>query len=138
MNFKLVSNESRKVSINIDAINAYTSRWRPGTPFDFEIVRRVPKNVASPEQRGYYFSEVLPKLMRGCGYDPEEAERVHEGLKCTFFQVKPDRRGIYRKKDIPSVFSLKSDIGQENRNNFVEWVMRKAAENGEYVEPPKQ
>ena len=121
----------------MDAINAYTSRWRPGTPFDFEIVRRVPKKVASPEQRGYYFAEVLPALLRGCGYDPDESTMVHRHLKILFFQVQPDKRGIYRDKDIPSVFSLESDIGTQRRSEFLEWVMRKAAQYGECVNPSK-
>lgn len=137
MKFKLVSDNNRKVHINMDLINTYTSKWRSGTSFDFEIVRRVPKKVASPEQRGYYFSEVLPKLMLSCGYDRGENLNVHRQLKIIFFAVQPDQRGIYRDKDIPSVFSLDSDIGQEKRNAYIEWVCRKAAENGEYVNPPK-
>ena len=137
MHFKLISDDRRKVILNMDAINAYTSRWKPHTPFDCEIVRRVPKKVASPEQRGYYFAEVLPALMRGVGYDPDEKEIVHYHLKLIFFGVEPDDHGVYRKKDVPSVFSLKSDIGAEKRTAFIDWVARKAAEYGEYVNPPK-
>lgn len=136
MKFKVITDEHRKINLNWDAINAYLARWKPGTPIDIEIVRRIHKKVASPEQRGYYFSEVLPALMRGCGYDRGEDQLVHRQLKIIFFAVQPDKHGIYREKDIPSVFSLKSDIGMEKRCAFIDWVMRKAAENGEYIEPP--
>lgn len=137
MNFKLASNTNRKISINMDRVNVYTSKWKPGTSFDVEIVRRVPKKVASPEQRGYYYAEVLPKLMVGCGYDADEALMVHRQLKIIFFHVQPDQRGIYRDKNIPSVFSFESDIGIEKRCAFIDWVARKAAEYGEYVNEPK-
>jgi hypothetical protein len=137
MNFKVVSDHNRNVCLNMTAIQAYASRYKPGTSFDVEFVRRVPKKVASPEQRGYYYAEVLPKLMLACGYDPEESSMVHRQLKIIFFHVQPDKRGIYRDKEIPSVFSLESDIGVEKRCQFIDWVARKAAENGEYVNPPK-
>jgi hypothetical protein len=136
MQFKLISDDQRHVRLNIDAINAYTERWKPHTSFDFEIVRRVSRRTASDPQRGYYFAEVLPALMRGCGYDPDESMLVHRQLKIIYFAVQPDKRGIYREKDIPSVFSLESDIGPQKRSAYMEWVMRKAAEYGEYVRSP--
>ena len=118
------------------SIDAYIERWKPFTKFSVEI-KRLDDRVASDPQRGFYFSAVLPALMRGCGYDPEEAETVHRQLKIIFFHVEPDERGIYRNKDIPSVFSLKSDIGVKKRTAYIDWVMRKAAEYGEYVENPQ-
>lgn len=136
MKFKEVSDDNRKLDINMVAINAYVSRWKPHTPFDIEVVRRVPKKTATAPQRGWYFSCVLPALMSACGYDPDESGLVHRQLKILFFQVQPDEHGIYRDKDIPSVFSLESDIGMEVRGRFIDWVCRKAAENGEYVPNP--
>lgn len=135
MRFTLISDE-RRLLTGLGLLNTYASRWAPHTKFTVEIKRQVKKKIASHQQRGYYFAEVLPKLMRGCGYDPDEAMLVHRQLKIIFFQVQPDRHGIYRNKRIPSVFSLDSDIGTKKRNEFIEWVMRKAAENGEYVHSP--
>lgn len=136
MKFTLISDE-RRLLTGVGLLNTYASRWKPHTKFTVEIKRKVKKKIASHEQRGYYFAEVLPKLMHACGYDPEEAELVHRQLKIIFFQIQPDRHGIYRSKRIPSVFSLDSNISPEKRNEFVEWVIRKAAENGEYVQGPR-
>lgn len=129
----LKSNADRKLPLNMIAIEAYVAKWKPFSQFRFELTR-VDDKTASDPQRGYYFSAVLPALLRGCGYDPDEYKAVHRQLKIIFFHVQPDEHGIYRDKDIPSVFSLKSDIGPQKRAAFIDWVLRKAAENGEYVE----
>jgi hypothetical protein len=133
MKAKLKSNVDRKLNLNMVAIEAYVSRWKPHSTFRFELTRIDDRTATSP-QRGYYYSAILPALMKGCGYDPEESKTVHRQLKIIFFNVQPDDHGIYRDKDIPSVFSLKSDIGPKKRGDFIDWVLRKAAENGEYVE----
>jgi len=130
----LKSNQDRKLNLNMVAIEAYVARWKPHTEFRFELTR-IDNTKATDPQRGYYFSAILPALLRGCGYDPEEALMVHRQLKILFFHVQPDEHGIYRDKDIPSVFSLKSGVGSQKRAEFMDWVIRKAAENGEYVEP---
>jgi hypothetical protein len=133
MKLKAISDDNRKISIDMGIVNAHTARWKPGTWFDITITRRKKLGPTDP-QRGYYYAAVLPALLRGCGYDPDEALAVHRQLKIIFFHVMPDKRGIYRDKDIPSVFSKKSDIGQEKRQAFIDWVLRKAAEYGEQVE----
>lgn len=133
MKAKLKSNADRKLSINMVVIDAYIARWKPHSTFRFELTR-IDDKVASDPQRGFYYAAILPALMKGCGYDPEEANTVHRQLKIIFFNVQPDEHGIYRNKDIPSVFSLKSDIGAQKRSAFIDWVLRKAAENGEYVD----
>ncbi len=133
MKFKVKSDDTRKITLNWTAINAYLSKWRPGTEFEIEIVRR--KKTVSDPMRKYYFAAVLPVLMECLGYEPEEEMLVHRQLKCVYFKVKPDERGIYREKDIPSVFSNESELAVQIKAQFVEWVIRKAAEHGGYVEP---
>lgn len=131
MKFKAVSNDNRKLPLNMEAINTYVSKWKPGTPFDIEIVRRVAK-ISDPLRR-YYFAAVLPPFMEHLGYDREEQDLFHRQLKIVYFQIKPDAKGIYR--NVPSVFSNESKIPVPDKVKFVEWVIRKAAFEGVYVEP---
>jgi hypothetical protein len=132
MKFKIKSDENKKINLNWIAINAYLSRWKPNTEFEVEIVRRQ-KTVSDP-MRKYYFSAVLPVFMNAYGYEPEEDMMVHRHIKCVFFRVKPDKHGIYREIDIPSVFSNESTVPIPDKVRFIEWVIRKAAEEGGYVE----
>lgn len=134
MIFQCRTDDKRKPIIDLDSIRAYFLRWKPYTEFCVEVTKISKKKIASPKQRGFYFSAVLPALLRGAGYDPDEAMLVHRQLKIIFFHVQPDSHGIYREKDIPSVFSLESNIGVEKRGNFIDWVIRKSAELGEVVE----
>jgi hypothetical protein len=76
--------------------------------------------------------------MDAYGYDAGEDMIVHRHLKCVFFRVEADSHGIYREKDIPSVFSLKSDIGIDKREAFLQWVIRKSAEAGSYTPEPNE
>lgn len=138
MDFKLVSNDDRKVSINLDLINAYTSRYLPNTSFDFEIVRRQAKK--SDPMRKYYFAEIMPKFTRRLGYEPDETLFFHHQLKVRYFgndpkhEIYQDERGIWR--NVPSVFSNDSDLVISVKKQFVDWVIRKAAEHGVYIEDP--
>ena len=126
MKSRLVSDSARQVHINMDAVNAYTSRWKPGTPFSFEIVRRI-KKVSDP-QRKWYWSTVLPCFLDAYFYDRDEADSIHKFLKIKFFLVEPDEHGIYRDKDIPSVFSNEPTAKPEERKAFIDWVIRKCAQ----------
>lgn len=121
-----------KLSVNWDHVNTYVSRWKDGTFLDIEIVRRQSKR--SDPMRCYYFAAVLPPFMKRLGYDPDEEELFHRQLKITYFRIKPDTKGIYRK--VPSVFSNESTMPVSEKKEFVEWVMRKAAEEGVYIESP--
>lgn len=134
MKFKLKSNHERKIALNLDAINIYVNKWKPGTEFEFEIVRRQ-KKISDPMRR-YYFAVVLPPFMEHLGYEPEEQMIFHRQLKIVHFQVEPDRHGIYREKDIPSVFGDESELGIDIKQKFVEWVKRKAAQEGVYIPDP--
>lgn len=134
MRFQVLSDENRKLPLNMAHINAYASKWKPFTPFDCEITRKQTKS--HDPQRRYYWAVVLPALMQELGYDPEEDELVHRHLKITYFKVQPDKRGIYREKDIPSVFSNEPTVKPRERNEFVEWMLRKCAEYGVYVPEP--
>ena len=136
MKFVTQTTDQRKLEINWPAIEAYVSRWRPGTQLEIEI-KRIEKTDSDP-LRKYYFSTVLPILCDTLGYDPEDYDDVHDHLKATFFRIKPDARGIYPKKKLPSVFSKKSEQGISIKMKFIEWVCRKTAEHGGYVPAPNE
>jgi len=136
MKFQLVSNKNRQVLFNMDAINAYTQRYKPHTPFDFEIVRRQ-KKVSEP-MRAYYWAVVMVEFCKGFGYEPDEDLLVHKHLKINFFRVKPDSHGIYRDKDIPSVFSNESDLDVSVKKDFIDYVVRQAAREGIYIPDPNE
>jgi len=121
-----------KADINWDLINTYISRWKDGTWFDQEIIRH--QHTRSDPMRKYYFSTVIKVFMNHLGYEPDEEYLFHRQLKITYFQIKPDEKGIYRK--VPSVFSNKSDIPVSEKKKFVDWVIRKAAVDGVYIPDP--
>ena len=122
MQAKLVSDKDRHIHPNMERINAYTERYKPGTAFDWSLVRR---QVSSDPQRGYYYGTVLPCFLKAYWYDPEDAYIVHRHAKITYFGVQPDERGIHREKDIPSVFSKKPTVTPEQRKGFIDWVIRR-------------
>ena len=123
-----------KADVNWEHINTYISRWKDGTWFDQEIIRHQHKK--SDPLRKYYFVAVLPPFMSKLGYEKDEDELFHRQLKITYYRIKPDRKGIYRK--VPSVFGDKSEILVSGKKEFVDWVIRKAAEEGVYIEDPKR
>jgi len=118
----------------MDVVDIYTSRWKPGTPFDFEIIRRVARK--SDPMRKYYFGVVIKEYMKHLGYEPHEEELFHRQLKIIYFQIKPDEKGIYR--EVPSVFSNESDIEVPKKKEFVDWVIRCAARDGAYIPDPNE
>jgi hypothetical protein len=133
MKFKAIKSGG-KLQINWDRIDAYLSNFKDGTPFEVEIVRHQ-KTRSSP-LRAYYFGAVLPPFMDALGYEKEDTDNFHRQLKIVYFQVKPDKRGIYKDKEIPSVFGDESTIPIDEKQKFIAWVVRKAAENGVYIEDP--
>ncbi len=134
MRFRAKTNKNRELPLNMDAINAYTAKWVPDTWIDIEIVRR--RKLVSDPMRRYYFAVVLPPFMESLGYEPEEQELFHRQLKIVHFQVEPDRHGIYREKDIPSVFGNESELDITVKKKFTSWVKRKAAQEGVYIPDP--
>jgi len=134
MKFKAVSSNNRKINLNMDLINVYCSRYVPGTPFDIEVVRRQ-KKISDPMRR-YYFGVVLSTYAEHLGYDADENLLLHRQLKIVYFKVQPDEKGVYRNKDIPSVYSNESELGLSVKQEFTEWVKRKAAKDGVYVPDP--
>jgi len=136
MKIRTVTNNQRKIDLNWEQINTYLSRWKPGTPINIEIVRRIKKKI--DPMRRWYWSCVLPPFMEHLGYDKEEDEIFHRQLKIVYFRVKPDKRGIYREKDIPSVFGDGSDLDHEIKKKFLDWVLRKASLEGVYIEDPRK
>lgn len=135
MKFKAIKSGG-KLNINWNQVEVYASRWPDGTSFDVEIVRR--QKTKSDPMRRWYWSAVLPPFMESLGYDKDEDELFHRQLKITFFRIKPDERGIYRNKDIPSVFGDESTLPVSEKKKFLDWVIRKAAENGVYIADPNQ
>ena len=134
MKFKIKSGKNREIRLNMDAINTYASRWKPGTEFKIEIVRRQAKK--SDPMRKYYFSSVAKPYGEHLGYDADEILLLHRQLKIVYFQVQPDAKGIYRNKDIPSVFGNDSALPIDEKVKFLDWVTRKAAKDGVYIQPP--
>lgn len=132
MKFQAVTDDNRKLNLNWDHINLYLSRWKPGTPFEIEIVRRVPKK--SDPMRKYYFSTVLPPILEDLGYEKDEDILFHEQMKINYFRIKRDKLGIYR--NVPSVFSNESDVPVPEKKKFVDWLIRKAAKRGIYIPDP--
>lgn len=136
MKFRATSDSNRKLNVDWDRINIYVQRWKPGTPFTVEITRKVKKQ--SDPLRKYYWGVVMPVLLDTLGYERDEADLVHRQLKCVYFNVKPDKRGIYREKDVPAVFADDSDLEVPIKKAFTDWVIRKVAENGGYVPDPNE
>lgn len=135
MKFKAIKS-SGKLKINWDRIDAYLSNFKDGTPFEVCITRK--QKTRSTPLRNYYYGAVLQPFMEHLGYDKDETENFHRQLKIIYFQVKPDKHGIYRDKEIPSVFSDDSEIPVPEKQKFIAWVIRKAAENGIYIEDPNE
>lgn len=135
MRFKTVTTSDRKLNLNWDLVNTYVSKWKPGTSLTVEIKRK--KNTNSDPLRQYYFAIVLPTFMNHLGYEPDEKDIFHRQLKIVYFSVKPDSKGIYRERDIPSVFSYESELAVSEKKAFMDWVVRKAAIEGAYIPDPE-
>ena len=133
MKFQARTNSKREIEIQWDRVNAYLSKWPPETVLDVEIVKRVPRK--SDPLRKYYFGGVIKPFMEYLGYEPDELELFHRQLKITYFQIKPDNKGIYR--NVPSVFSNESEIHVPTKKKFVDWVIRTAAKEGVYISDPE-
>ena len=131
MKFRAVKDKG-KLQINWERIETYLANFKDGTAFDVEIVRR--QKTKSDPLRCYYFGVVLPAFMEHLGYEKEEYEIFHRQLKIVYFQIKPDSKGIYRK--VPSVFSNESNITNADKSKYVDWVIRKAAQEGVYIPDP--
>jgi len=134
MKFKAKSDDNRKLQLNWAAIEVFVARWRPNTSFWVEIKRHEPKR--SDPMRAYYFGAVLPPIMEQAGYEKDEALELHRMLKIRYFNVEPDRFGVHRERDIPSVFGNGSDIPVSKKREFVDYVIRQAAKAGIYVPDP--
>lgn len=132
MKFKTISNDQRELDINWLHINQYVAKWKPGTAFEVEIVRRTPRK--SDPLRKYHFGVVLPIFMEHLGYEPHEDELFHRQLKIVYFRTKTDKKGIHR--NVPSVFGERSEIPVPEKIKFVEWVKRQAAKEGCYIPDP--
>jgi len=129
MRFRARTDDNRKLVVNWDHINLYLSRRKPGTLFEIEI-KPFERKISDPLRR-YYWSTVLPPLLKELGYEPHEDELVHNQLKILFFNCEPDERGIYR--NVPSVFGNQSDEPISRKQEFIEYVKRIAVKYGVYI-----
>ena len=137
MNWRSKSDNNRRITLNLDLIQTYVGRYKPGTWFDIEVTRKQ-KTVSSPMRR-YFYGVVLPKFLEAYYYDPEDGKTVHKHLKCLFFNVQPDEHGVYRDSDVPAVFADDSIIPIDKKQAYIEYVKRKAAqsiENPVYIPDP--
>ena len=138
MKFQARTNEKRKLDVRWDLVDAYVSRWKPDTSLVLEITRRQAKK--SDPMRKYYFAAVLPDFMKELGYEKDEEIFFHHQLKLTYFRENPtygvyqDERGMWR--NVPSVFGNDSELDVSMKKEFVDWVVRKAAHYGVYIEDP--
>jgi hypothetical protein len=138
MKFKAKTNSQRKLDVRWDLIDLYVAKWKPGTDLDVEITRRQSKATSS--MRKYYFAEVIAKYADHLGYDKgEEVLLLHTQLKIVYFQIKPDKKGIYL--NVPHVFAEELDLSDREkvklRKKFMDWVVRKAARDGCVVDDPR-
>ena len=145
MDFKLVSDDSKRIYINMDLVNIYTGRHKAGTPYDVSVTRRQKKK--SDPMRRFYFAAVLPVFMEELGYDISESKFFHQQLKIRHFEnhplfldetgktiIKRDKRGMWH--NVPKVFRKESTLNVSVKKRFVDWVIQKAAEHGLYIEDP--
>jgi hypothetical protein len=130
MKFRAKTNDKRKLDVNWQHIDTYLSKWKPGTLLDIEIVRH--HKLVSDPMRKMYFAAVLPPFAQHLGYDPDEYLLFHRQLKIVYFQIEPDKKGIHRK--VPHVFANESEIVVPEKKKFLDWVLRKAAMEGCYIE----
>ena len=145
MKFKAISNNHRELNLNTDLINIYVSRWKPETWFNVEITRKQAKK--SDPMRRFYFAAVLPPFLKELGYEQDEGLFFHQQLKIRFFEkqpefldkngdsiIKQDKFGLW--ENVPSVFGNDSDMDVSVKKEFTDWVVRKAAHYGVYIEEP--
>lgn len=140
MRFRARTDEKKQLEVRWDLINTYLSRWKPGTAFILEITRKVAKK--SPSQRAFYFSAIIPKYAEEIGYEPHENYLFHTQLKFRFFEGlykgQPDKLPYLDKlgvpRNIPAVFADDSEFDVEFKTKFIDWVIRRAAFEGVYIE----
>jgi len=133
MKFKAIVGLHPKLRYNTDQVEKYLLKFKAGTVLDMEL-KRARKSRSEPQQ-AYYWANVLPTLGDHLGYDrgPEQ-ERLHDWLKCLYFNIQPDSRGIY--KGIPSVWGKESKLDVKERSEFVDYVIRLAAKEGVVINEP--
>ena len=130
MKFRAKTNDKRKLDVNWNHVDAYLSKWKPGTLLDVEIIRHSEKR--SDPMRKMYFAAVLPEFAKYLGYDPDEYLLLHRQLKIVYFQIEPDEKGVHRK--VPHVFANESDLKVPDKVKFFDWVLRKSAMEGCYID----
>ena len=132
MNFRAITDNNRRLSVNWDRINQYCAQWPPGTPLEFSLTRR--KKKRSGPMRRLYFGHVLPTYADHLGYDADEHMLLHRQLKIVWHKVQPDKKGIYR--NVPGVFADDAPTLVQDKKRFLEWVVRCAARDGSYIDLP--
>jgi hypothetical protein len=134
MIFRAKTNNKKELETNWDVINTFLARFKPATLLEVDIKKLERKN--SDPMRAYYYSQILPPLLKATGYERYEGEIVHHTLKGLFFEnhkneewrTNKDERGLWR--NVPHVFSKKSPIPISVKKEFVGFVERIGANYG--------
>ncbi len=135
MQFKATSDEKRKLDLDWERVNIYISRYKPGTSFDVEITRR--QVTRKDPMKIDYFARIVPPFMKALGYEKHETLIFHRQLKIRYYEHDPehevykDKRGIWR--NVPHVFREESKMPVSKRQEFVDWVLRRAAFENVYI-----
>jgi len=128
MKFRARTDKNRKFETDWGLIETYLSRFKAGTLLEVEIKRFERKN--SDPMRAYYYSQILPPLLKATGYEKYEGEYVHHTLKGLYFEnhkeqkwrTHQDERGLWR--NVPHVFAKKSPIPVSEKKDFIAFVER--------------
>ena len=128
MKFRGRTTNKRELEADWTVINTFLARFKPATLLEIEIKRLEKKN--SNPMRAYYYSQILPPLLKSTGYERYEGEIVHHTLKGLFFEnhkneewrTYKDERGLWR--NVPHVFAKKSPIPISIKKEFISFVER--------------
>jgi len=128
MKFRARISSKKKLETNWEIIDVFLSRFKPGTLLELDI-KRLERKESNPMRR-YYYSQVLPPLLKATGYEVYEAQFVHNVLKGMFFEnheneewrTYKDERGIWR--NVPHVFAKNSPIPVSVKKEFISFAER--------------
>jgi len=134
LRFRGRTTNERELEADWLVINTFLSRFKPGTLLDIEI-KRLEKTNSDP-MRAYYYSQILPPVLKATGYEVYEGEIVHHTFKGMFFEnnkneewrTYKDKRGLWR--NVPHVFAKKSPIPIPIKKDFIGFVERIGAKYG--------
>lgn len=84
MRFRARVNSKKKLDTNWEIIDLYLAKFKPDTLLEIEIKKFERRN--SDPMRRFYYSQILPPLLKATGYETYEGEIVHHTLKGLYFE----------------------------------------------------